>query len=240
MRTHLRWLPVFVEKDGRAEVIGERQNFLLFDRMVAFHVQRGVTVPISASEFYAGLNQRFAEREGMFFLPDQVAEYDRRRLQVNEIQQLALFVNDERTAIQWLRLQLQHEPQTYQQIQPRFLRELHQADHEQLPELQEMLQQNFLEDEQRRWYVPDPNRQLDLEKLREKALLQEFEEYKASKQKRLKVFRTEAIRAGFKAAWAAREYQTIIFVAERLPEDVVQEDPIILMYFDNASMRVGG
>ena len=110
-----------------------------------------VSRPDLGLRIYAGLNQRFSERDGMFFLPDQVAEYDRRRLQVNEIQQLALFVSDERTAIQWLRLQLQHEPQTYQQIQPRFLRELHQADHEQLPELQEMLQQNFLEDEQRRW-----------------------------------------------------------------------------------------
>jgi hypothetical protein len=53
---HLKQLPVFVAtKDGKAEVIAERQNYLLFDRMVAFHVQRGVTVPLSAAEFYAGL-----------------------------------------------------------------------------------------------------------------------------------------------------------------------------------------
>ena len=32
-----------------------------------------------------------------------------------------------------------------------------------------------------RWYVPDPSKALDLEKLREKALLREFEDYKASK-----------------------------------------------------------
>ncbi len=237
-RTHLRWLPVFVEKGERAEIIGERQNFLLFDRMVAFHVQRGVAVPMSASEFYGGLAQRFSERDGMFFLPDQVAEYDRRRLDVKEIEQLALFVNDERTAIQWLRQQLEREPQTYQQIQPKFLRELHQADHEQLPELQEMLQQNFLEDPKHRWYVPDPNKQLDLEKLRDKSLLREFEEYKVAKHKRLTTFRTEAVRAGFKTAWAARDYQTIVSVAQKLPEDVLQEDQTILMYYDNASMRV--
>ena len=53
IRTHLKQLPVFVSKDGQAEVIAERQNYLLFDRMVAFHVQRGVTVPLSAAEFYA-------------------------------------------------------------------------------------------------------------------------------------------------------------------------------------------
>ena len=38
-----------------------------------------------------------------------------------------------------------------------------------------------------RWYVPDPNKAGDLEKLREKSLLKEFETYKAEK-KKLKVF----------------------------------------------------
>ena len=34
---------------------------MLYDRMVAFHVQRGVTVPMSAAEFYQGLEQRFLD-----------------------------------------------------------------------------------------------------------------------------------------------------------------------------------
>ena len=61
-------------------VIAERHNYLLFDRMVAFHIQHGVAVPMSAAVFYAGLTQRFSERDGMYFLPDQVAEYDRKRM----------------------------------------------------------------------------------------------------------------------------------------------------------------
>ncbi len=237
VRQHLLHLPVFVEAKGKAEMIAERQPFLLFDRMVAFHIQRGATVPLNAAEFYAGLRQRFPDRDGMYFLPEQVPEYDRRRLAVEELSQLVLFVDGERSAIQWLRQELERKPQTYQQIQPKFLRELHKADYEHLPELRDILQQNFLEDDLGRWYVPDPNKQIDLEKLREKALLREFEEYKAAK-KKLKMFRTEALRAGFKAAWAARDYQTIVSVAQKLPEDVVQEDQIILMYYDNASMRI--
>ena len=136
VRQHLKHVPVFVEAGGKAESIAERQPFLLFDRMIAFHVQRGATVPMGAAEFYRGLAQRFPERDGMYFLPEQVAEYDRQRLQVKEIEQFALFVSDERSAIQWLRQQLEKEPLTYQQIQPKFLKELHKADHEQLPELQ--------------------------------------------------------------------------------------------------------
>ena len=34
-----------------------------------------------------------------------------------------------------------------------------------------------------RWYVPDPNKAGDLEKLRERALLKEFDEYQYSTQK---------------------------------------------------------
>jgi len=80
VRYHLGKLPVVNEANGVPVVNAERQAYLLFDRMVAFHIQRGVMVPLSAPEFYAGLEQRFTRRDGMYFLPDQVAEYDRAML----------------------------------------------------------------------------------------------------------------------------------------------------------------
>ena len=90
-----------------------------------------------------------------------------------------------------------------------------------------------------RWYVPDPNKAGDLEKLREKALLKEFEEYKKTK-KKLKVFRLEAVRAGFKKAWQERDYAVIIAVAEKIPGNVLEEDPKLLMWYDQAVTRMGG
>ena len=54
----------------RDQVIVERQNYPLFDRMVAFHVQRSVTVPPSVAEFYFGFAQRFPERDRMYFLAE--------------------------------------------------------------------------------------------------------------------------------------------------------------------------
>ncbi len=271
-RAHLKQIPVFVSKNGQAEVIAERQNFLLFDRMVAFHVQRGIAVPLSASEFYAGLVQRFPERDGMYFLPEQAAEYDRKRVAVKELMQLELFVSDEETAIQWLRQQLTKKPQTFQDIHPQFLRELGGwKRHEKPLELMEMLAENFLQyngngdvpsqihsylstnfkdlrnlpkddptlraKAKDRWYVPDPNKAGDLEKLRERALLREFEEYRESKQKRLKVFRLEAVRTGFKKAWQERDYQTIIEVARKIPDNILQEDQKLLMWYDQALTR---
>ena len=309
VRTHLKQLPVAVvrtegrglrtESDNSAlstqssslEIVAERQNYLLFDRMVAFHVQRGVTVPLSAADFYAGISQRFSERDGMYFLPEQVAEYDKKRMTVREVLQLQLFVTDEASAIQWLKQQLVRKPQTFQEIHPQFLKEIGGWQKYEKPlELSELLEQNFLRydgkgpipaqivswlkqgEEMRkiikdelaagratdengqlatgnpqlithskdRWYVPDPNKAGDLEKLRERSLLKEFEEYRTSTQKRLKVFRLEAVRAGFKKAWQERDYQTIIHVAEKIPTNVLEEDPKLLMWYDQAVTRMGG
>jgi len=276
VRTHLKHLPVFVSKNSKAEVIAERQNYLLFDRMVAFHVQRGYTVPLSAAEFYAGLVQRFSERDRMYFLPEQAAEYDKKRMTVREVLQLQLFVTDESSAIQWLKQQLLKKPQTFQELHSQFIKEIGGwQKHETQLELSELLAQNFLrydgkgevpnqihsylssnfkdlrnlpkDDEslrtkgRDRWYVPDPNKAGDLEKLRERSLLKEFDEYRTlSPQKRLKVFRLEAMRAGFKKAWQERDYATIITVARKIPEDILQEDPKLLMWYDQALTRSGG
>jgi hypothetical protein len=280
VREHLYQLPVFVSKNGQAEAIAERQNHLLFDRMVAFHIQRGVMVPLSAAEFYAGLSKSFPERDGMYFLPEQVAEYDQKRMTVKEVLQLALFVTDEASSIQWLRQQLTRKPLTFQEVHPQFLRELGGwQKHEKPLELFEILEENFLRydgtgpipeqiwswmqksatlrerikgqdresadtslrtEAKDRWYVPDPNKAQDLEKLRERNLLREFEEYKTFKGRQLKVFRLEAVRAGFKKAWAERDYQAILDVARKIPEQVLQEDPKLLMWYDQALTRTGG
>jgi len=277
IRTHLKQLPRFVSKDSLAEVISERQNYLLFDRMVAFHVQRGVTVPLSAAEFYAGLVQRFSERDGMYFLPEQVAEYDKKRMTVQEVLQLQLFVTDESSAIQWLKQQLIKKPQTFQELHPQFLKEIGGWQKYEKPlELSQLLDDTFICYDGKcevpsqihsylstnfkelrnlpkdalelrtkgkdRWYVPDPNKAGDMEKKREKALLKEFEEYRTSSHKRLKVFRLEAVRAGFKKAWQEKSnegYRTIIEVARKIPENVLQEDPKLLMWYDQALTRSG-
>ena len=276
VRTHMRQLPVFVAREGRAEVIAERQSHLLFDRMVAFHVQRGVAVPLSAAEFHEGLTQRFAERDGMFFLPDQVAEYDPRRLAARELAQLEIFVRDEETAIQWLRQQLARQPQTFQEIHPQFIRELGGwQKHERMIELSAFLEQNFLlydgsgevprqihaclpdkfkalrylpkdafilrAKAKDRWYVPDPSKASDLDEWGEPAACcGEFDEYRRYAERCLKVFRLEAIRAGFRRAWQASDYATIVEVADKIPQDVLREDPKLLMWYDQALTRATG
>ncbi|NLM29095.1 MAG: DNA methylase, partial [Methanomicrobiales archaeon] len=239
VRQHLKHLPVAPDKDGVLQPTPERQKHLLYDRMVAFHVQRGIIVPISAPDFYFGLYQRFPERDGMYFLPDQIPRYEQKRLAADRVEQMSLIVRDEKSAIQWLRQQLGEARKTYQEIQPAFMIISKDLDkHESLPELGDLLEQSFLKDEDGRWYIPDPNKESDLEKIREKALLKEFAAYLTTSG-RLRTFRTEAIRAGFKKCWSERDYATIIKTGDRLPLKVLQEDGDLLMYYDNARTRQG-
>lgn len=238
--THLRQLPVFVSKAGKAEQVSERQGYLLYDRMVAFHVQRGYPVPMSSPEYHAGLRQRFPERDGMYFLPDQVSEYDRKRMDVSAVEQLELFVSDEKSAIQWVRQQLAKEPMTYKELQPIYMKEAQRVweKHEQPLELRTILEQNFVQDKDETWRAADPKKEADLEQQRRRHLLKEFQEYQESKGK-LKVVRMEALRAGFQDCWQRKDYPTIVQMAKRVPEAVIQEDQDLLMYFDNASLMLG-
>ena len=271
---HLSHVPIFSSAEGVAEVIAERTAHVLHDRMIAFHVQRQLSVPLSTAELLGDLNQRYPERDGMYFLPTQVAEYDRKRNTAAEVRQLSLFVTDEASAIRWVRRELQDKPLSFQDLQPVFMREIQNwAKHEQTVELREILRQNCIhydgngpvpsqihsylstnfkelrnlaKDDRSlmakaadRWYVPDPSKQIDLEKLREKSLLAEFETYKQARERKLKLFRTEAVRAGFKAAYDGQDYKTIVSVAAKLPENVLHEDEKLLMYYDVASMRLG-
>jgi hypothetical protein len=239
IKQHLEQLPVVVTRGDLVEVLAERQNYMLYDRMVAYHLENGYTIPMGSAEFYQGLHQRFPERDGMYFLPQQIPQYEQKRAMAIGIGQLSLFVQDERTAIQWVRAKLEEKRQTLQDLTPQFLKEVNYVRWEKQLELSEILDQNFLQDEKGRWYVPDPNKQADLEKLREKALLREFEQYKEGKGK-LKVFRTEAVRAGFKACWKNKDYQTIVKVGQRIPESVIQDDSSLLMYYNNAITRTEG
>ena len=240
---HLSNLPVVVKRGGQIEVLSERQAFLLWDRMVAYHIMNGIAVPIDATDFYKGLDDRFLKRDGMYFLSNQVNEYDiaRSTCEVENIQ-FSLFVSDEKSAIGWLYQQLDENsgegPQTYQVLMPKFMQELKAVDkREKMPELIVILEENFLKDEEGRWYIPDLTKSGDIAKLREKNLLKEFQEYQATKGK-LKIFRSEAIRVGFAKLWKDKDYQAIVTMAERLPEETIQEDSSLLMYYDISLSRV--
>ncbi len=272
--THLSYLPTVKVRAGKLMPVPERDARRIFDRMIAWFVRHNMPIPLSSGEFQAGLAERFLERDGMFFLPAQVDEYDKRRMQAGDPPQRDLFVDDERTAIDWLADYLKAKPSTYQEVHPDFTQKTGAGwrKHELKPELLRLLEENFLKydgdgpvpsqihaylssnwrelrnldkdhpqlvDKARsRWFVPDPNKQQDVEARRDKALLREFDIYKAHKGKKMKEIRLEVMRVGFKAAWAAKDYRTIIDVSAKVPDEVWQEDERLMMLHSMAETRL--
>jgi hypothetical protein len=274
VQTHLRQLSVSKSKNGVFEFVVERDPRRIYDRMVAWFVRHDVPVPLSTEEFLDGLRSRFPTRDGMMFLPEQVADYDRKRALAAQAPQMELFVSDERSAIDWLTDFLRKRPSTYQEVHPEFTTQVGAGwrKHEERPELSALLADNFLrydgngdvpsqihsylstnfkdlrglekEDPRLkskakdRWFVPDPSKAKDLEQKRERLLLKEFESYRSAPGRKLKEFRLEVLRTGFRTAWVSKDYKTIIGIAQKIPEEALQEDEKLLLWYDQALTRM--
>lgn len=240
---HLAHLPIHLVKDNATTAVVERSAKILFDRLIAFYVQRSLPVPIDAGKFQEGLKERFVERDGMFFTHEQVEEYERKKAEVPEFIQMSLFVGSEQDAVYWLRQLLDKEPKTQQDLHPLWMREVvgNMRKGDILPEMRQILEENFLKDEQGKWYVPDAENEADLEKLRNKRLIKTFEEYKtiaASPKGKIKEARVEALRAGFKQCYQDKDFKTIVTVGDRIPNNLLMEDEVLLQFYDIASAKI--
>jgi hypothetical protein len=195
---------------------------------------------MDAQEFQAGLRERFIERDGMYFTAPQAAEYEEKRKHTTDFVPMGLIVSDEANGIEWLKLQLR-EPKTYQEISPEWMQAVNgQKKGDVLPELKDILEENFIEDETGHWHVPDLEKQIDLEKLKHKSLMKEFNLYKEMALKpraRIKEVRVEALREGFKQCFKDKDFQTILLLGDKIPQNILTEDEVLLQYYDIAQMR---
>jgi hypothetical protein len=239
---HLNHLPIHLSKGNKTTAIIERSSKILHDRLITFYLMRGLPVPIDARHFQDGLKQRFIERDGMFFIAEQAAEYDEKKAKTPIFVQLSLIVTNESDAIEWLKERLRKEAQKYQDIMPDFriaTQSLRKGDT--LPELQDILNESFIQETDGRWRTPDPNEAKDREALRTKVLLKEFTGYVTAinqpKAKKLKEVRVEALRAGFKNSWEQKDFKTIVTLGDKIPQNILLEDEQLLMYYDIAKDR---
>jgi hypothetical protein len=221
-------------------------------------------------------SQRFAERDGMVFLPDQVAEYDKKRMQVRKGAADGNVCRDERSAIDWLTDFLKKRPSTYQESSPR----VHQVNLGPAGRSTRPSRSSRACWKQLPCYVPDgkdgdevpvADSQLSLdqpqgpaqsgqvrptpesqgqgplvcarpeqgagpgEEAREGAA-EGVRDLPSATGRKLKEFRLEVLRAGFKAR-GRQDYATIIAIAQKMPEEALQEDEKLLLWYDQALTR---
>ena len=239
---HLEHLPTYILKDNSIEAVAERDQRIIYDRVISYFVQHGFVVPMNAQEFQKGLRERFIERDKMFFTASQALEYESKRAISSNFVPMALFISNEAEGIEWLKRELDI-PQTYQEMQPKWMKDMITPKKgDRLPGLDEILEENFIKDEDGKWRKPDAEKAADLEILRGKKLMKEFnlylEQASKPKAKRMKDTRLEVLRYGFKECYKQKNYQAIVTVGDHIQESLLQEDEVLLQYYDIASMRV--
>lgn len=238
---HLSHLSNFKSEEGHSSLIIERDKRIIYDRLVSFFVQRGLPVPIDSKDFQQGLSERYLERDGMYFTPAQAAQYDELRRKSDGFQPSLFFVDSEQGGIAWLNNELA-TPQTYQDLQPKWMQAINGVRKgDILPELMQILEENFIKEADGKWRRPNLQDDVDLAALRLKSLLKEFKVYVevANKPKgKIKEARVEALRAGFKQAYKDKDFATIVRVGDRIPSNLLQEDEQLLQFYQIASSRV--
>lgn len=239
---YLMHLPVHLQKDNATTSVVERSPKILFDRLISYYVQHGYPIPMDAQTFQAGLREHYIERDGMFFTVTQAAEYEEKKLKAPDFVPMGIIISDEANGIEWLKNELRDNPQTYQDLQPKWMKALNGVRKgDKLPGLDEILVENFIQNDNGTWRMANINDDVDLEKLRTKALLKEFKLYLevASKPRgKLKDVRVEAVRAGFKQCYSDKNFADIVLVGDRIPQNLLTEDEVLLQYYDIASSRV--
>ena len=235
-------LPVHLSKGESTTAVVERSPKILFDRLISYYVQKGYAIPMDAQEFQKQLRERFIERDGMFFTASQAIEYERKKEKCSGFVPMALFISSEAEGIEWLKRELQN-PQTYSDLQPEWMKNmLPPKKGDVLPELMSILEENFIKDEEGNWRNPDPEKAADLEIIRNRRMMKEFNMYleqaQKPKAKRMKDTRLEVLRYGFKECYKQKNYQAIVTVGDHILESLLQEDEVLLQYYDIASSRV--
>lgn len=236
--TYLERVPRYRIKNSILSSVLERTPKIIFDRFVSYNIQRSLPITLDSGHFQKKLSELYIERDGMIFSATQASEYEDQKRNALKFVSLGIIVSDEASGIQWLINQLRNSPKTYNEISPEWMQATNALrKNDILPELKQILEENFIKMEDGKWRLPNIRDDVDKEALRTKSLLREFKKYveAASKPKaKIKEARVEALRAGFKQCYIDKDFKTIVLVGDKIPQNLRDEDEILLQFYDIA------
>ena len=196
---------------------------------------------MDASEFYGMLRNHFAERDGYWFIQEQIPEYEKRLKLAKNIgkadpNQLLLFVTDEKSTIIWLS-QFLRQPRTYSEIYTEWTQKWNERQ-DKMPELTEILEENFVT-ESGKWRLPSMGEKKEKEDLRERRLSREFQDIlqQAQTGKKIKEVRKEALLHGLMKLYNDRNVDTIKQLSKHLDKGIIESDDDIYAIIDWASTK---
>jgi len=226
----------------------ERTEKMLYSKMLSFYIQHGYEINMDAKSFYKMLNMSFNEIDGLWFTSGQIERYYeyKKKMKLEGIEELKsgsmfLFVTDEKSALVWL-YNFISEPKSFSDIHTAFT-QLANIQGDAVPELRELLEHNFVfENEKYRRPQNEPEHNQISEK-REKALLREFESLliKSKTEKgKIKLVRKEALLFGFETCYKTRRYQDILTVTNKLDKAIIENSAELNDFVEAAEIMVKG
>lgn len=236
----LNYLEPTIVRNGEIKIMPERTPRILFDKLVTHYVAHGYAVPMNSQDFQQGLRERFIERDGMYFTSDQALLYEEQKKLTPFQAQYSLYVASEREGIEWLRREL-IKPQTYSELTTKWMSQLQTPKKgDTIPELMQILEENFIKEDDGKWVIPDFENQAHKTEYRNKRLRKQFALFveQAGRARRLTDTNLEALRFGFTECYKEKDFVTIVKVAEKLPETLLMEDDVLLRYYNIAISRI--
>mgnify|MGYP000901073906 CR=1 FL=1 len=226
----------------------ERTEKMLYSKMLSFYIQHGYEINMDAKAFYKMLNMSFNEIDGLWFTSEQIERYYeyKKKMKLEGIEEIKsgsmfLFVTDEKSALVWL-YNFISESKSFSDIHTAFT-QLANIQGDAVPELRELLEQNFVfENDKYRRPQNEPEHNQISEK-REKALLREFESLliKAKTEKgKIKLVRKEALLFGFETCYKSRRYQDILTVTSKLDKAIIENSAELNDFVEAAEIMVKG
>jgi hypothetical protein len=231
----------------------ERTEQMLYSRMLAYYVQRGYIIRYDSKSFYKMLRENFKEIDGLWFTHAQIADYMefKKKMKLDnlhrDIQKYGSLMEknlilDERSALIWLYEYLS-EPKDYSAIYTAFTKVTNFIQEDNVPELKELLEKNFIKDGNKYRRPQSEKEKLTLLQKREKELLKEFEELlleaKASK-KKIRSCRKEALRYGFETCYKQGRFRDILTVAKKLDKKIIENSSDIKEFIEIAEIKIEG
>lgn len=226
----------------------ERTEQMLYSKMLAHYVENGFKIEYNAINFYELLENNFVELDGYWFDESEVLRYNEwksKQGNLDKIKELKntgmiLFINNEKTALQWI-YQFLNEPRSYSDILTNYNMIVDSKSKDEIPELREMLDNNFFTEEgkYRRPYTKDERKQL--KKHREKELEKAWEkllERAKNEKNKMKTVRKEALEYGFKKCYDEENYQDIILVGKKLHDSILEENSDITEFIEIAEIKL--
>ena len=243
----LEFISMFLENLPKLPVI-ERTRQMLYSKMIVYYLQQSYEIRFDAKIFYSMMSNNFVEEDGFWFTSNQINSYleYKKTMKLEGIDEIKtgsmfLFVSDEKSALVWL-FSFLSEPKSFSDISLAFT-QLANIQGDNVPELRELLDQNFIfeNDTYRKPKQESENNQIT--EKREKALQREFEGLliKAQTEKsKIKFVRKESLSFGFEMCYKTKRFNDILTIAKKLDKTILENSSELNDFVEAAEIMTQG